>query len=143
MYDFVHLERKVNTNQIFLYGASLGGVAAIDLATKKEIAGLIIDASFTNAKDMAKRIFPLIPGFLVSLDLDNMSKVKGLTVPKLFLHGRMDQTVPYKLGEVLYQSAANPKSFVELKGGHNDAHIIDQKKFVKHIESFIKEVVKK
>ncbi len=42
-------------------------------------------------------------------------------MPKLIAHSRSDEIVPFELGRKLYNAAADPKTFVELQGGHNDA----------------------
>jgi fermentation-respiration switch protein FrsA (DUF1100 family) len=138
-YEYLVKEEGVDSKSIVLYGASLGGAAAMDLATKSEVAAVIIDSSFTNAGDMAKRIVPFVPKFLLSLKLDNLSKIKEITKPILLIHSQEDQTVPFRFGKQLYEAANQPKTFLEISGGHNDGHIYDQKKFFKGISNFLKE----
>ena len=78
---------------------------------------MIIDSSFTSAADMAKTIYPFIPSFLLGTKLDSAAKVRAVTIPKLFIHSRADEIVPFRLGERLYQAAAQPKEFLELPKG--------------------------
>lgn len=136
-YDHLIARQDTAKDKIVLYGASLGGTAAIDLATKRKVRGLILDSTFTNAQDMARRIYPFIPSFMLTLQLDSLSKVKNLTVPKLFIHSVDDEMVPYDLGKKLYESAALPKEFVSIQGSHNDGHVYDEEKFVGAIDQFI------
>jgi len=70
----------VEQEVIVIYGASLGGAAAIDLASKREASYLIVDASFTTALDMARHVFPYAPApsFLIQTKLDSVKKVKKI-----------------------------------------------------------------
>jgi uncharacterized protein len=135
-YDYLLSREDIDKEKIILYGASLGGAAAIDLATRRKIAAIIIDSSFTNASDMAKRIFPFLPKALIQLKLDNVSKIKAIKVPKLFFHSKDDDIVPYELGRKLYEAADEPKLFIDLIGDHNDGHILSAEIFQDGITEF-------
>lgn len=137
-YDFLKARPDIGTLPIVIYGGSLGGAVGIDVASRRDVAGLIIDSSFPSAASMSKVIYPVIPTFLLSVKFDSKSKIKNVTIPKLFMHSRDDQIVPFALGRMLYDSAPGPKEFVELTGGHNDAHIECRDKFEGCIESFLK-----
>ncbi len=136
-YDYLLTRKDIDLQKLVAYGASLGGAVAVDLASKRKVAALIIDSSFTNAADMAKAIFPFIPSFLIQAKMDSVSKINHITVPKLFLHSRTDETVPFELGEKLFRRAAEPKEFVELKGNHNDGYVISENVFQKHMRQFL------
>jgi len=136
-YDYVMQREDIRQKNIVVYGASLGGAVAIDLASKRKVSHLIVDSSFTNAGDMAKRIFPFVPSILIKTRLDSLSKIKKVKFPKLFIHSRADEVVPFILGEKLYKEAPSPKEFLEINGGHNDGHIYDGNKFVEGIRSFL------
>lgn len=139
-YDYLLTRQDIDRSRIIGYGESLGGAVAVDLGTKKNLAALIIDSSFTNAADMAKTIYPFIPSFLLGTKLDSVSKVRAVTIPKLFIHSRADEIVPFRLGERLYQAAAQPKEFLELPGGggHNDTPIDAREKMAKEIITFLR-----
>ena len=59
VYDYLANRPDVDRHYIAAYGKSLGGAVAIDLATKRSLVGLVIDSSFSSARDMAKRIYPV------------------------------------------------------------------------------------
>jgi len=136
-YDYLAARDDIDSKHISTYGASLGGAAAIDLATKRPLAGIIIDSSFSNAADMAKTVYPFIPSFLLSIKLDSLSKIKDVKVPKLFFHSRGDQTVPFRLGRKLFDAAGEPKTFIEITGDHNDDRVEDAEKFLGGIKEFL------
>ena len=137
-YDYLLTREDVHPDTICVYGASLGGVAAVDLAAKRKIAGLIIDSSFSSAADMAKTIHPLIPAFLLRTKMDSIHKIHKITVAKLFIHSQEDQVVPYRLGKKLFDAALPPKDFLEVKGGHNDSHIYSKDIWASGIRNFLK-----
>jgi uncharacterized protein len=107
---------------IILYGQSLGGAVAVHLATERPVDGLIIEASFSSAADMASRWYPSFPLHkLLSVSFDSASlsaELEGL--PKLFGHSPHDEVIPFQSGRILHSSAAFPKTFALLSGGHND-----------------------
>ena len=136
-YFYLTKDKGIAPENIYLYGASLGGAAAVDVAAKNPIGGIILDSTFTSAEDMARYIFPFVPTFLVRAKLDSHLKIKAVAAPKLFFHSQADQTVPYRLGRKLYDEAAGDKKFVDIEGGHNDGHVHSETIFIKEIHDFI------
>lgn len=136
-FDYIASRKDYDPQKIIVYGVSLGGAVAVDLAVNRDVAALIVDSSFSSAKDMAKRILPLVPGFIIKTRLDSLSKIGKIKKPKLFLHSPQDKVVPFKFGKKLYEAALEPKEFVELSGGHNDNHIEDEISYRKKIGQFI------
>jgi len=138
-FDYLVNQRKLDPSSIIAYGASLGGSVAVDLATQRQLGCLIIDSSFSSAADIAKRIYPFIPAFLLSIKLDSMTKINKITIPKLFIHSTEDEIVSIELGKKLYDAAAGPKKFVEILGGHNDGFVVSQDRIYKSIRDFLKD----
>ena len=113
--------RSIPPERIVLFGFSLGGAVAVDLAAKVGPAGLVVQSSFTSVPDMAAALMKIVPRFLVRTQMDSVKKVPHITCPKLFIHSPRDDLVPYRLGRKLFESAAQPKDLFEVKGaGHND-----------------------
>lgn len=123
-YDYLKTRSDIDQNRIIVYGTSLGGAVAIDLATKRKFAALIVDSCFTNAKDIAEEWYPFLPSWMMSIKFDNVSKVGNLNIPKLFMHSSQDEMVPRQIGERLFAAAANPKEFLLTSGGHNDGQFM-------------------
>jgi uncharacterized protein len=138
-YDYLLARKDVGRDKIVIYGASLGGAAAIDLATEQAAPVLILEATFTSAADMAKRILPGVPSFLVSAKLDSIHKIQRLGMPKLFIHSPEDEVVPFALGLQLYEAAPQPKQFLEIRGGHNDSYEISSRQFFGGIKAFLRQ----
>jgi fermentation-respiration switch protein FrsA (DUF1100 family) len=137
-YDLLVNKRKIVPLRIIAYGESLGGAVAVYLAGKREVGGIIMESTFTSVHDMARRLLPFFPTFLLKSRFDSLGKIKEIGVPKLILHSRDDEIVPLELGNILHREAAGPKEFVELRGGHNDAFLVSQEVFIAAIDSFVK-----
>jgi len=107
---------------VIVHGQSLGGAIAIQLALDKPVRGVIAESSFSSTVDMGRHLYPGLPiELFCRFRYDSVSKVGRLAMPKLFASSPQDDVVPYVLGRKLYDAAAGPKQFVELRGGHNEA----------------------
>ena len=110
------VQKGYQPNQIMLYGHSLGGAIAIDLARKHpEALGLIVDASFTSMSDMAQldpkyKVFPI--DLLIHQRFDSIAKVRSLSVPVLYIHGTADDLTPATMSQRLYDSTPSKKQIV-------------------------------
>jgi len=137
-YDYLVARRDVDPKRVVIYGASLGGAVAVDLAAHRPAAGLILDSTFSNAADMAKKILPFVPSFFVSAKLDSIRKIVHIATPKLFIHSPTDETVPYALGRKLFEAAPAPKDFLDIRGGHNDGYLESGTTYVGGIKAFLR-----
>lgn len=137
IYDFLVNERKVDSRKIIVYGESLGAAVAADLVSRHDAGGIILEGSFPSVKDMAKRYFPFIPSFLLKGGFQTIEKMKSVEVPKLIFHSREDEIVPFEFGERILSASPEPKEFVQLQGGHNDAFLISDDVFVERIDAFV------
>ena len=141
-YDTVLTRPGVSPESLIIFGRSLGGAFASYTATKNPAAGLILESTFTNAVDMADRMLPLLPGWLVSSDLDTQSHVSRLKLPKLFMHGTRDNLIPFTMGRELYKAAAEPKEFYSIvNAGHNNTWYIGGKDYFDKINEFVTRTV--
>jgi uncharacterized protein len=138
-FDYLTKRPDIDRRRLLVYGESLGGVVAIDLATQRPVAGLIIDSSFSSAADMAKTIYPFVPSFLLSIQMDSLSKVASLDMPKVFFHSRADDIVPFALGVKLFEAARRPKELVELTGGHNTGYESSEQILFETIDQWLNE----
>ncbi len=139
---FDWLKMKTPHVPIIAHGHSLGGAVVIELACRRTLEGLIVESSFTHARDMAKLMFgPLPVHWLSSMKWASLDKVAQLTLPKLFLHGEADSIIPFRLGQELYAQAAEPKRFVALAGvDHNDTFITGSELYYNTLRDFIMNV---
>lgn len=121
-YDYLVTTRKVEPRRIIAAGWSLGGAAAIDLASRKHLGGLIAFSSFTSAVEMARRTLPFVPvSLLLRHRFDNIHKIPKITCPTLIGHGRGDRIIPFEMGEELAARAGGPVTTLWIdRADHND-----------------------
>ena len=106
-----------HASQRMIYGHSLGGAIAIELASRyRDMDGIIVESSFTSIRAMAtvqtKAARWLPVGAILNHRFDSLAKVGKLDSPILFLHGTADEIVPYQMSETLYAAARAPKELV-------------------------------
>ena len=120
-YDWLLNEKGFTPDELVLFGRSLGGAVAIDLATTVPCRGLIVESSFTSAAEAGRSRFPFMPvKLLIKYKFESISKIKKVSCPVLVTHSPDDEFLPYEMGEALYEAANQPKQFIALAGGHND-----------------------
>lgn len=143
-YDFLISEMKIPPERIIIFGKSLGSAVAIDLASRVKCAGLIVQSSFTSAKDMAKYVMPFFPArYFMRTNFDSISKISKITVPKLFIHSPADEVIPFEQGKKLFEAAPEPKRFYEVPyAAHNYTYIIGGEKYLDEFRKFVKSLSK-
>jgi fermentation-respiration switch protein FrsA (DUF1100 family) len=107
---------------IVLWGESLGGAIAVDLAARDGARGLVLVSTFASYREVGALHFPkLLVDALVADRLDSAATIGQYQGPLLQLHGTADRTIPLAHGQRLFAAANDPKTFVELPGSdHND-----------------------
>ncbi|WP_293363026.1 alpha/beta fold hydrolase, partial [Microcoleus sp. CAWBG52] len=142
-WDYLVKQRGINPNQIYIYGHSLGGAIAIDLAVRHpEAAGLIVEGSFTSVRamvDFQKPLFKVFPiDFLLAQRFDSLSKVDRLQMPVLFIHGTADSVVPAEMSKKMFDAAPEPKQlYMVPNGGHNNAAQIGGAEYLGVVSKFL------
>ncbi len=120
-YEYLTQVRKIAPDHIVIFGESLGGATAIDLASKVQARALITAGTFSNIADIAKLRFPNVPvHWFLTQRFDSISKVPHITMPKFFLHSKDDEMIPFELAKKLYEAAAPPKEFFVRSGRHSE-----------------------
>ena len=114
-----------HTDQIVLYGESMGGGVAAYLAERHSSGGpcrgLILQSTFTSLGERAADSYPFVPiRLLCRYRLEVRLRLLKLTMPKLIMHSPTDEVIAYRHGQSLFAEAAEPKQWVQLAGGHND-----------------------
>jgi len=135
---YAHLVgRGIAPERIMIYGESIGGAFAIDLAAKEPVNAIIVEDTFTSLPAMVRRTMPFIPTFILATRLDSLSKITRAHVPTLIFHSKDDEIIPFEMGKELYEAAAGPKRFVQLWGGHNTAFLEDAETYRSELKKFI------
>jgi len=138
-YDYLLKRRHIPPGDIFIYGVSLGGAVAIDLAARRPCAGVIVQSPFTNAREMARRTFriPLLE-YVPKSRFDSLQKIRNVHAPILIAHGTRDEVVPFEMGQRLFAAASEPKRFYAIEGaGHNDIFEVGGDTYLQQLKTFV------
>ncbi len=138
-YEHLVRTRGIKSSRIIAGGWSLGGAVALDLASRKQIAGLIMFSSFTSGVDMAHRLVPFLPAsVLLRHRFDNIGKIKHVACPILIGHGRRDRLVPFEMGERLAAAARPPVTTLWIdEADHNDFYDVAGRRVDQAIVRFV------
>lgn len=123
-----------------IYGHSLGGAVAIDLAAdlaaraKKTkhpvpVRGMVIESTFTSLGDAVAQVADnnlpvnwLPVRWLLSQKFDSIDKIVAIDMPLLVVHGLADQFMPSRFSQQLFNAASEPKRLLLVPGGtHNNS----------------------
>ncbi|WP_430684039.1 alpha/beta hydrolase [Leptolyngbya sp. AN02str] len=141
-WNYLRNVRQIPPEQIVIYGESLGGAIALELATyHPEAGGLIIQSSFTSMREAIQhrwflQLFPI--SLLLQERFDSLAKVRSLQVPVLFLHGSADSVVPAHMSQQLYEAAPDPKQLFLIPGAdHVRIYQPGEQSYLKAIQRFV------
>lgn len=127
------------SDNIILYGQSLGGAIAARLASVREPKGVILEGAFTDITTLAKEHYFFLPVGLISrYHYNTASYLQKTNVPILIIHSTEDRIVPYWHGQKLYEMANGPKTILRIRGGHNTALVESQEDYTEGVKAFLR-----
>jgi fermentation-respiration switch protein FrsA (DUF1100 family) len=131
--------RQIPPQDIVIFGRSLGGAIAAELASRTRPGALILESAFTSVPNMAARLYPWLPVRSISrFRYDTRRALDTIACPMLIIHSREDEVIPFAEGEQLYAHAREPKRFLELRGGHGDGFLVSGGRYMQGIDDFLK-----
>jgi uncharacterized protein len=114
----------------YIFGHSLGGAIAIELASKvTDEKGTIVEGTFTSIPEVAATMaWGWVPvGPFITQRFESLKKVASIGSPLLVVHGSNDSVIKPALGRKLFEAAAEPKRFVLVDGGsHHNTNAVGQ-----------------
>ncbi|MBM4274814.1 MAG: alpha/beta hydrolase [Deltaproteobacteria bacterium] len=139
-YEYLKNGLSVTPDRIVLFGRSLGGAVAADLALQAPARALILDGAFTSLGDMANHHYRWLPGKgRYAHKFDTAGKLARISIPKLIIHGDRDRVVPFWMGRRLYEVASPPKEFYPIAGaGHEDTMEVGGREYLLRVAELIR-----
>ncbi len=135
-------QRGIPPREIVIFGRSLGGAVAVELAARCEPAAVIVESSFTSAPDLAASTFPFFPvRWLCRFRYDSLEKIASLRCPLLVIHSPDDDLIPFENGQKLFDAASEPKQFLTIEGGHNEGFLVSSDVYFRGMEEFLDKYV--
>ncbi len=134
----------IDSNKIFLFGRGLGSAVALHSCKKYNhvIKGLILENAFTSTMDWLKAEFSyakFLVNLCIKIKVDNLSLIKDIHIPLLFLVSKDDKTIPYKQSLVLFEAARYSKykdSLIINFADHGDLYKMAYRSYYNKIKSF-------
>jgi hypothetical protein len=141
-YDYLVQTKHVAPQQIYIFGRSLGGAVAINLAQANKCAGIIVESTFTSLPVIGRELYPFLPVNLLTRErYDSLAKIAQVKAPILIIHGDADEIVSFEHGRRLFLAANEPKEFYPIKGaGHNNTYIVGGRAYFDKIRAFVNQI---
>jgi fermentation-respiration switch protein FrsA (DUF1100 family) len=137
-WDYLRRARLAQPRDVVIAGESLGAAVATRLAAEAGPRAVVLFSTFTSATDLGAEVYWFLPVRLLSrIGYDNRENLKRIRAPVFIAHSRDDDIVPYAHGKRLYEAANEPKTFLEMRGGHNDGFIFTRPEWVAQLGAFL------
>ena len=131
-YRWLTETRRIPPERIILFGRSLGGSIASQLASTVDVAGLIVESCFTSYADIGQKFYPYMPvKWFARFSYRTIDYIKDVHCPMMIIHSQNDEVVPFEFGLELYEAANEPKEFIEIFGSHNDGFLSSNETYKK------------
>jgi len=132
-------KRNFEPRHIYVYGHSLGGAVATEVAFRHPCGGLIVESSFTSMRDMARRVLKIpLMEYVTHSRFDSIGKMPRVQAPVMIIHGTDDKLIPFSMGQRLYEAAREPKVFLPIQGGgHDDPYIMGHERYWEQWRKFL------
>ncbi len=121
---FVESRPEVRPDRIVYLGESLGAAVAVDVATARPPAVLVLRSPFASLVEVARVHYPFVPQALVTERYPSRDRIRNLDVPVLVVAGDRDSIVPLAQSRAVYEATPGPKRLVVVEGAdHNDVEL--------------------
>lgn len=118
--EYLQKAKNPNSKKVIIYGQSLGGNLAPTIAVKyqEQIDGLAIEGAFSAHKDMSAKFTGLMGRIMVAEKYSAKRAIRKFYKPVLVIHSTEDATVPFEMGQKIYNNANEPKEFYQIEECH-------------------------
>lgn len=140
-WKYLRTIRGMAASDITIFGRSLGGGVAAQLASEVDANALILDSTFSSVPDMAAEIYPWLPiQQLMTVRFETKNKLPGIRYPVMIMHSRDDSVIPFSHAKVNFDLVTSPKQFLELQGNHNSAPAASEPAYSDGLDRFLSEI---
>lgn len=137
-WDYLIKIKRKSPESIILFGRSLGGAIAAEIAMRKNPGYLILESNFTSVPGIGKDLYPWLPVKLISkFNYATIEKISSIKCRKLIIHSPDDEIIPFAHGQKLFEKSLPPKEFLEIQGGHNLGFLISGTTYTEGLKRFL------
>jgi len=135
-------EKGLSNKEIIIFGRSLGGGIATELAKKVQPTMLILESTFTSMPEVSAVHYPFMPtNLIVKHRYETINKLKDIHCPILFAHSKNDEVIPYEHSQRNFAAAHAPKQFIELQGGHGSGFLLSKETYIEGLKRALREML--
>lgn len=121
-WNYLTVEKGIDPKEIIIWGRSLGGGVAAEIARFKNITALVLESTFYSLDEIVQRQYWFLPTtWLLNFHFDNGRKLKQVTAPVVIIHSVEDGYIPFSHAERLFEAASNTKFIIKTTGSHADS----------------------
>ena len=137
-WDWLTGEAGYRPGEIVLFGRSLGGAVAAQLAADRGCAGLVLESAFVSLPELAGDLYPWLPAaYLTRYSFDTASALAHTDCPVLLAHSPADEIVPFDHAERLAQVRPESTRLLRLSGTHNEPSFSTNPSYRSAVAAFI------
>jgi len=116
--DYALTELHIPQQQLIYFGESLGSGVAVQMATERPPAFLVLEAAYTSVETRSAELYPFIIGvrYLVMDKYNSLAKISHINCPLVMLHGDKDSIIPLSHAHKLFAAANQPKELIVYQG---------------------------
>lgn len=139
-YDYLVTRRRIRPERIVLFGRSLGGAVAGEVAARRPASGLILESTFPSVEAVARIHYWGLPvHLLLGARFRLIDRLPHISLPVLVIHGDRDETIPVSLGRMVFDAVKGPKAWYVVRGAdHNDVPAVGGQAYYERIEAFLR-----
>jgi fermentation-respiration switch protein FrsA (DUF1100 family) len=127
-------------SRIVVFGESLGGGVAAQLAAENRPGALVLASTFTSVPEMGAELYPLLlVRLLARIRYDSLARLEQISCPLLVIHSRDDGIIPFTHGQRLLAAARQPKQFLEIRGSHNEGFVFARNEWIRQLDGFLQQ----
>jgi uncharacterized protein len=137
---YLEQTKKIDPRTIVAYGQSLGTTVAAHLASRHQLAGVVLEAPFPSASALARNKFWFLPGLplLVRGQFDTAKCVPRIRAPILVVHCTEDPVIPPDMGDKVFSVANEPKFLLRVQGDcHEEASLVAPQRYHAELTNFL------
>ncbi len=141
--DFLLFKENIAEKDIVIFGKSLGGGVATEVAIGLDLRGVVLESTFTSIPSVARLLLPMLPtGSMFQTEVyDSVSKISSIHSPIFVIHGTHDELIPIAEGKALFEKAGPPKQSWWVEGaGHNDVSMTARAEYGRRLRAWLDEV---
>lgn len=132
-FSWLMQEKDFLPSDVILFGRSIGSGPTVEMASRTEVGGIIVQSAFTSCIRVAYDVkHTAFDAFC------NIKKIHKVKCPVLIVHGTRDEVVPLQHGKELFKLCRRPHRPFWVKGAmHNDIEIAYFQEYCQRLQDFV------